>query len=401
MLLAFEGIFMASSGCKRTVVCLLLLTCAVGCATPTLQPARTVLPNDAVTIDIALPGGFPAFPVDDKDPASPLLLLDTGAGGMIVTPEFAARHGATIRANSDLQVEDALGRRRTPRLARFKTLNLRGATFHDVDAIVDDLTSLREGMSDQVGALLGRSLLKDVLLTIDYPRRRIVIERGELPPVDGRDVLPINRALNGSILVPVNVGGAESWMLLDTGHTVQGLHLLPDRLLGLPWVAPPVAGPMVQTLFGQTASQLGRLDRDVQIGRHVIRRPIVCTVTSTGREYLGSDVLANFAITLDQKHDRIRFTRATERPIEVPPVRTLGFSLDRGQRVTNIIPDTAAERAGLRVGDHVTAIERVPVDQLRSDAKDVILRKPGPFRLTVQREGKSMDLAVVVTTLVE
>ena len=127
----------------------------------------------------------------------------------------------------------------------------------------------------------------------------------------------------------------------------------------------------------------------------------MCTVTSTGREYLGSDVLAHFAVTLDQKNDRIRFARATEGPIEVPSVRTLGFGLDRGQRVTSVIPDTAADRAGLRVGDRVTAIERVPVDQLRADATDVIFRKPGPFRLTVQRDGKSIDVSVAVTTLVE
>lgn len=381
------------------VLATLLLLCATGCATYTPHPARTTLPVDTVSIAMRSFGGIPGFAADEADDSSSVFLVDTGAAAVIVTPRFAAARGASIRNNPGLTVRDALGRKRKPRIARFRTLTIRGATFHDVDAFVDEMTSLRQG-SDRVDALLGQSLFKDVLLTIDYPRRRITIESGALPPVDGQDVLPLIRSLDGSLLVPIGVGVREAWMVLDTGHTVQGLHLLPDRVDGLAWATRPVQGPAVQTMFGETASIIGRLAADAQIGRHLIRRPIVCMVKSTDQEFLGSDVLSHFAVTLDQKNDRIRFARAGDSPIEIPGIQTLGFILDARGRVSLIVPNTFAERRGLRVGDHVTAVEGVSLDQLRTDGWAQLRNHRGPLRLTIVRDHKEMELPVEVTTLV-
>jgi predicted aspartyl protease len=385
----------------KVVVVAFVLACALGCATPQLKPKHTLLPDAPITIPIALLGGFPAFPADEKDGTSPVFLLDTGAAGVVVTPRFAKRHGVAIRGNSDMEMQDAVGNVRTPRYAHFDRLHVRGATFGRVDAFVDELASLRKGMTDRIDVLLGRSLFEDVLLTIDYPRRRIVLEHGQLPPPDGRDVLPIIRGRSGTILVPINVAGAQTWMVLDTGHTLQGLHLLPERLAGLPWASPPIDGPTVTTMYGSAASQLGRIDREVHIGRHAIHRPIVCTVTSSEREYIGSDVLSHFAITLDQKNDRIRFARTGESPIEIRPLRTLGFSIDDKATVTAVSPATGAAPTGLRVGDRIIAVERQPLAQLRHDTWEVLEDRGTPFQMRVVRDGVTMEVGVGVTTLVE
>ena len=384
---------------------LLLLLVAIGCATPQLAPTRTVLaPGDRVELPLGLVGGgsFPAVAVEGmgEDGKPAVMLLDTGAAGVIVTSRFVARHALQTRGIPGLRMTDALGRKRKPKVARIPALNMRGASFEAFDAVVDDLPGIRASIGEAVDVVIGRPLFRDVLLTIDYPRRRLVIERGALPPPDGRDVLPLVRGRDGDVLVPVTVAGRETWMLLDTGHTVNGLQIAPEHVAGAAWASPPVPGPSVTTFFGTADSRLGRLAGEARIGRYTIRRPIVCLVDGADGEYLGSDVLRHFAITIDQRNDRVRFARASEAPIEVPPLRTLGFGLDRDGTVQEILPTSAAAAAGLRMGDRVLSMNGAPLTWLRSSARAYFEGRNEPVRLQVVRDGTTRTLTVPVTTLV-
>ena len=71
-----------------------------------------------------------------------------------------------------------------------------------------------------------------------------------------------------------------------------------------------------------TARKTGRLRRNVRLGAFTIQRPIVF-VHATPADFpqvpiLGCELLRQFTITLDQKHSRIRFSRA-ERVVPPPP----------------------------------------------------------------------------------
>jgi membrane-associated protease RseP (regulator of RpoE activity) len=174
----------------------------------------------------------------------------------------------------------------------------------------------------------------------------------------------------------------------------------PERVARVGWASEPVPGPRVTTFFGTTESRLGRIDRDAQVGRYTIRRPIVCLVPESDGEYLGSDVLRHFAITIDQKNDRVRFSRASTAPIEVPSLRTLGFGLDRDGTVKEILPTSAAARSGLAIGDRVVTINGAPLTGMRPNAKEYLEEQGEPVRLQVERDGAPRTVAVPVTTLV-
>jgi membrane-associated protease RseP (regulator of RpoE activity) len=76
-------------------------------------------------------------------------------------------------------------------------------------------------------------------------------------------------------------------------------------------------------------------------------------------------------------------------PFEMPP---MGM---RSALVTQVLPDTPAEEAGLRAGDIITAVDRTPVDA-NHDLADVVAQyEPGDrVTLTIWRGGQSETIRV-------
>jgi len=82
---------------------------------------------------------------------------------------------------------------------------------------------------------------------------------------------------------------------------------------------------------------------------------------------IGSRILENFAVTLDQKNSRVRFAREDTSPIVLPPYRLVGFRLQReeeGFTVWGVMAGSPAQRAGIKNGDVVVTINDRPVAEV-------------------------------------
>ncbi len=387
------------------IICL-LLALVPGCIhSPNFVPdaiTRTdgVLTTQPDTIPVELPHrGIPAFLLGTS--ADPIIaVLDTGASANLVSPEFAQKHHLETRTVPNLRIVDALGEKRSaPHVAHIDNLSIGSLAFHDFDTMVDP--SVR-AMDSHVDVMLGAPLFENVLLTIDYARRRIVLEPGgSLPPVNNEDILPLRTTKDGHLEIPAKLLGEDAWLILDTGHTGDGLTLSRYRLIALPWASTPVEAGQVQTMLGRHALRAGRMDGDITLGQFILHRPIVSIGWNDNDEMIGADTLRHFIVTIDQQHNRIRFrTPSDSNVVDYPPVRRLGFNIIDNTGTIEVTPQSEAAKAGLRPGDKLVSVNNIPIEKWSYRAYEYLERQGQAMQVHIRREGKDITLNFPPTVVI-
>ena len=67
-----------------------------------------------------------------------------------------------------------------------------------------------------------------------------------------------------------------------------------------------------------------------------------------------------------------------------------------GALISQVVEGSAAEDAGLQVGDRITAVDGMMIRSSSDLRADVLVRRPGSgATLTVQRGGETIEVAVV------
>lgn len=163
-----------------------------------------------------------------------------------------------------------------------------------------------------VDGVLGLDAYEDFLLTVDYPAARLVLARGDLPEPDGEEILGAVR-VGPFVGVELDVGGVKEIGVVDTQGGI-GFQALPEVAGRLTFDAPlQVVGRAVVGGGEPVEVRGARLGGDLKIGRHVFRRPRMAVhplpSDIPSKMTIGLRALRHFAVTLDQRSMRVRFTR--------------------------------------------------------------------------------------------
>ncbi|CAN5338715.1 hypothetical protein BH10PSE14_BH10PSE14_38000 [soil metagenome] len=386
-----------------------ILIALAGCAgkPPVWSPSAVGLSGGRVEMPVDFPSrGLPTIVLerssnnDDAKVQQTLAIIDTGAAGSIVTSKYAKSHRLDVRNVGELHMQDAFNKTKLAyKVARLPELKVAGATFEKFDAVVEDFKSIGS-ISEKLDLVLARPVFRDVLLTIDYPKRRLIFERGELPPPNGRDVLQFKRDKDGALLIPAKILNEDLWLILDTGYTGEGLLLSRYRLLAMRWASTPVDGDRVSGFIGEGISKIGRMDGTASIGQYSFAGPIISVSHDDDREYLGADFLRHFVMTIDQKNDRVRLSRATTKPIASPAVMRFGFDFVDDKGKIDVIEGSGAQKGGLRTDDRVQSINGFPIERFTYIQRDLVERNGTPITVRFQRDGREMVLRVPLTVVV-
>ena len=326
-------------------------------------------------------------------------VIDTGATGVFLSDDHPRTRALARRRVGGLRLSDSSGNTvRRPETAHVPRLEIGGATFHDFDAIVLPFGPYfdRTPHRPAIQALLGAGLFADCLLTLDLARNTAVVEPpGALPEPDGDDVLPI-RLINGCPHVRVRIGKRREWALIDSGFG-GAIALSPALARQLPLAGRPVPGGMGVSMFGNARTSIARIDADLRLGRHVVRRPVVIVGKNDDPILIGTDLLRHFTLSIDQRERVARFARPGDEPIDLGGYTSIGFHFARKgplYAVTDVHPRSGAERAGVRVGDEVVSIGGVAVADLTGSAYRMIVGSDKPVPVRLRRAGAEVDAAV-------
>jgi predicted aspartyl protease len=242
-------------------------------------------------------------------------VVDTGTGGQaLVTPELAGELGLPVIGEARLTDPSGQGATRSP-IVLVQSLRVADVEFAGVSAILHTLPP--EDATCQ--GLLGFTLFRSYLLTLDYPAQRMTLALGALVPDGGSNVLPM-RVEDGVPIITLHLGGEKVDAQLDSGGI--GLSLPAAVAARLHFDVDPelfANSESVATRFQITAGVLGA---DVRAGRYTFIHPFVEINPVFPLANFGACPMQNFAITFDQVSMLVRFD-AREQQFHLSALPTL------------------------------------------------------------------------------
>ncbi len=226
-------------------------------------------------------------------------IVDTGTGGdAIITSELATQLGLPVIGTAHLNDPTGRGGQAAP-VRRIDSLSIGGVEFASIKAIEHALPS---GDGSTQG-MLGLTLFRDVLLTLDYPNGRLLMSDGALQP-DGERSVHLFRMPDGVPIARLNIGKVEVDAQLDSGGA--GLSL-PERLvLQLRMSESPSLFAKGQSLSTRFEIKVARLADDVRLGDITLEQPWVEINSAFPMANFGSCPMQHFSFTFDQRNLLVR-----------------------------------------------------------------------------------------------
>jgi predicted aspartyl protease len=227
-------------------------------------------------------------------------IIDTGTGGQaLVTPELAGQLDLPLAGQARLTDPSGQGEQRA-QIVLIQSLQVAGVEFTGIKAIQHTLSS-EDG---SCLGLLGFTLFRDYLLTLDYPNRRMTLASGALKPDNESSVLPF-RMPDGVPTTTLRIDGLRIEAQLDSGGS--GLSLPEQLVPRLKLASGPVVFGNGQSLSTRFQIKAAKLASDVHLGRYAFARPFVEINPAFPLASLGSSPMQNFVFTFDQKNLLVRF----------------------------------------------------------------------------------------------
>lgn len=243
-------------------------------------------PPSRIMIDLAPEGSLPF-----------VWLLDTGAGGSMITPRKARAMGVHVRRNksSPYRKKTVLGR--------------------DIQFWVDTQVTDTAGKTDADWALLGGDFLDDYVVEIDYPGRRVRFfdpKKYAVPQhaaSSGEAVLPFQQS-GTRISIELEVDHQPVRAMLDTGSPFTLLSGRSAQKIGIHVAELPVfpglwgvLGPIEAYRYDTQSVAFGGLELP---GQPIVIAPHgVYNQGGATNSVVGYDLLRNFTLRIDYKRKRI------------------------------------------------------------------------------------------------
>jgi hypothetical protein len=383
-----------------------------GAAAPQTRSTPVVIPFELATRHIIVKAR-----INKSRPLS--FIFDTGADAAIVRLDVAKELGLA-------QTGSVTGRGAGPGSqagqlisnANWSLIGLEHVSQPVLAAL--PLPVLPHAMGRDIDGIIGGQFIKLFVVELDYQRREMTLHDRETFSYRGAgETLPLDFDANGhpvltATVTPVDGGPLERRFVLDTGagsalvlHSpfVAERNLLGPHLKTIPSIGAAGTG-------GRTAGRLGRVAA-LQIGPFRINSPITMFSQDSAGAFanpalegnIGAQIASRFRLFLD--YGRRRITLEPSPTFADPFDRAFSGLAIRAEspeyrtfRVQQVLEDSPATAAGIRVDDIITAIDDTPASTLTLSAILELFEKPVSYKLTIRRGQDTVSVTLTPAKLI-
>ena len=364
-------------------------------------PEHTTVPDNGVRVklDLSRPVPIVQASINGKGPYP--FLFDSGTTGFVLDGGFADELGMEVVGTQ--QVSDlASGVTVDTDQVWMEQIEIGDAVFSGLTAISMDGIGVLGSSGDAPRGIIGLSTFASCLFTLDYPNEALLIQDGQLPKADGRSIFDCKPEAGSAMPVfMVDVAGENYPVHIDSGGT-SGITLPFNQIDSLPLDSKPSVVGQGRGANGSFEIYASRLNGTVTLGDYSWESPQVTFLPNVQWVHLGNGVLKRFAITWDQKNQRMRFVDPTgvgvDRSQSQRPKR-YGIQFDPNQigngpiEVRGVVEGMAAKAAGVRAGDRIIAIHGESISAMSQSDLAMLFRQPA-LEITVERDGETIDITM-------
>ncbi len=250
--------------------------------------------------------------------------FDTGFGGEVeLDSTLALQLG--LKPTGQMEMGDPSGRNsRVIGITSVKQLELGNIELNSSNVILRNRRAM-PGM-EKVAGILGMSLFKSYLITIDFPKKRFLIKRGSLGKADGKNIFNYVSSGCGVPGIQIKVGQYDLIAFLDT-RAMSSYFILPDSLVQkLQLATPPKVVGKARTVNNEITISEVQIKDVILVGNNIYSSPTITYPSLNNTGVIGSKALREYAISIDQKNKRLRLDRTKTEDIHTK--KQVSASLD-------------------------------------------------------------------------
>jgi hypothetical protein len=274
------------------------------------------------TVPIQYRGRFPVVEVMINGQGPFLFTIDTGsAPKMDIDTALVTK--LKLPVNGKARGGDPSGRNpREFETVAVDSIKLGDVEFRNVTALSRDQ---RTGPNaPQVDGVLGFPLFEDYLLTLDYPGKRVVLARGEVPAANAADILAFENPRRIPV-VDLTIGELKVKAHVDSGNHVDGFILPAELIEKLKLASEPVTVGRARTVNNDIEIKRVQLSDPIRLGSFEYPKPMI-TFPALSETNIGFKTLSEFSLTFDQKNKRVKLSRSLASKTESAPVTAPAFN---------------------------------------------------------------------------
>lgn len=375
---------------------LLFLTAVAGAmaSAQEREPIRSAIEFSGESLTVSLNDGsiHPITMVRMGDDEEFKFVVDTGASVNVIDQAIAEARGFDIVGETSI---GAPGGDKIPvDIVRVPMTEIGSGVLVDAEFVTMDIDSMTGGLMQGV---IGLHVFEDYLLTFDQSRNQIRVSRESLTE-DEEGVISYKES-GGHIQIEVAVAGTIVETHVDTGSMAS--FTLPIELKSrMPLKKESFFRSGARLVGGNRNIERARLDGDIILAGHRYEDPSVGFMDpSPGYGNVGSRILSDYVMSIDQANQLIRLQRNGSSVDEGLAPRRLGVEL-RGTpgggvlTVGRVEAGSIGERAGLLSGDELVAVDGKPIGDYEMAELGELIRGNDRLALKVERDGISQMIEI-------